>query len=246
MLLEEAARINSAAFITDDPVQFPRRFDRLEDVEIAGLLCATIAWGNRRMICRNCDRLLALMGHQPFKFVMDEAYEDVEDDVNIHRTFFGRNLKHYLRGLRLVYSRYGSIDAMAASLGVASMADGAPWTVAQALSRHLAEANGGAADSRCLPTRVDTSALKRLNMWLRWMVRRDGIVDLGVWRSMEPTQLYIPLDVHVVDTARQLGLLTRKAVDRRAAYGLTSAMRTLDPADPARMDFALFGIGMRL
>ncbi|MCM1292227.1 MAG: TIGR02757 family protein [Bacteroides sp.] len=242
LLDSEAARINSPTFIADDPVQFPRMFSSLPDIEIAALLSASIAWGNRTMICRNCGKMLALMGHDPHRYVMDRAYEDLPDG-NIHRTFFARNLRHFLRGLHRVYSRYDSLNDFARHHHVAD--DVAPaWRLVQLLNHELAEANGGVSDSRCLPLNLRTTALKRVNMALRWLVRRDGIVDLGVWDAIAPSQLYIPLDVHVGNTARDLGLITRKSADRRTVEELTAILRTLRPDDPCYYDYALFGIGI--
>ncbi|MDE7470892.1 MAG: TIGR02757 family protein [Paramuribaculum sp.] len=242
LLEEEAARINSPAFIDSDPVQFPRRYDTLQDIEIASLLCASIAWGNRKMICRDCDRMLSLMEGQPHRFVMEQAYEDLPD-MNIHRTFFARNLRHYLRGLHEVYARYGSVQEFARKCDIAS--DPLPaWALVGHLNSVLAAANGGAEDSRCLPLNLKTTALKRVNMALRWLVRNDGIVDLGVWDVLTPDRLVIPLDVHVGDTARNLGLIERKANDKRTALELTETLRRWRPDDPVWFDFALFGIGM--
>lgn len=243
LLDREAARINSPAFIADDPVQFPRRFSSVPDIEIAGLLSATIAWGNRRMICNNCNRLLSLMDNRPYDYLMDEGYEDLPPEQNIHRTFFGRNFRHMMRGLRRIYARHGSLDAFSAACG-APAAETPAWHLAAALNAQLSEANGGVSDSRCLPLNLGNSALKRLNMALRWFVRDDGIVDLGIWKSLRPSQLYIPLDVHAGNTARALGLLKRRANDRRAVMDLTDAVRPMRPGDPAFYDFALFGIGI--
>ena len=242
LLDREAMRINNIDFIDRDPVQFPRRFSKLQDIEIASLLSATIAWGNRKMICRDCDRMLALMGHDPYNFIMDGAYEDIPD-MNIHRTFFARNLRHFLRGLRLLFSRHGSVDALARDCG-AAQSEFPAWHLAEAINTILAEANEGTGDSRCLPLNLTTTALKRLNMALRWLVRDDGIVDMGVWSSLKPSQLYIPLDVHVGNTARALGLVDRRANDRRTAVELTSMLRSRRPADPVWFDYALFGIGI--
>lgn len=242
LLFEEARRINSPAFIDADPVQFPRRFTRLQDIEIASLLCSSIAWGNRKMICRDCDRMLALMGHDPYNYVMDAAYEDLPDG-NIHRTFFARNLRHFLRGLNRIYSRYPSLDAFAAANRVGE-SDFPSWTLAELINGELAAANDGYGDSRCLPLNMRQTALKRFNMALRWLVRDDGIVDLGVWKSIRPDQLFIPLDVHVGNTARNLGLIDRRANDRRTVEQLTAVLRQLNPADPVLFDYALFGIGI--
>lgn len=249
LLDSEAARINSKEFIADDPVQFPRRFSDLRDIEISALLTSSIAWGNRRMICRDCNRLLALMDNHPYEFMADGAYEELPDDDNIHRTFFNRHLKYYLRGLRRIYSRHGSLQEFGRAAGIADSV--APsWKLIEAVNAELAEANAPAADSatasRCLPQNLRTTALKRVNMALRWLVRNDGIVDLGVWDVITPAQLYIPLDVHVGDVSRELGLLTRKADDRRSVVELTERLRRYNPVDPCIYDFALFGIGMKL
>lgn len=243
LLDSEAARINSEAFIADDPVQFPRRFELLPDIEIASLLCSSIAWGNRRMICRDCDRMLALMDNDPHSYVMDRGYEDLPDEINIHRTFFGRNFKHFLRGLRVVYSSFGSLQGFASAAGIATSPHPS-WSLVEALNAVLADANGGVGDSRCLPLNLATTALKRVNMALRWLVRNDGIVDLGVWNVITPAQLFIPLDVHVGNVARSLGLVSRKANDRRTVEELNAILVTLRPHDPVFYDYALFGIGM--
>ncbi len=243
LLDSEAAAINRPEFIDDDPVQFPRRFSDLRDIEIAALLTSSIAWGNRKMILRDADRMLALMDNQPYKFVMERGYEDLPEHQNIHRTFFTDNLKHYLRGLNAVYTRYGSVDEMAAAIG-ASDSVAPAWLIADALNRMFADANDGCGDSRCLPLNTGNTALKRLNMALRWLVRDDGIVDMGVWHSIRPAQLYIPLDVHVAGVSRDLGLLNRRSNDRKAVEELTEVLRTLRPDDPALYDFALFGIGV--
>lgn len=245
LLDSEARRINSEAFISDDPIQFPRRFSSLPDIEITALLCATLAWGNRRMICRDCEKLLTLMDNQPYAYVIDEGYLDLDPDINIHRTFFGRNLRHYLRGLRAIYTRHGSLNDFARGIG-AGEAEAPAWRLAEGLNAELSAANSGCTDSRCLPVNTSTTALKRLNMALRWLVRRDGIVDLGVWDTITPAQLRIPLDVHVGDVSRELGLLCRRSNDRKAVEELTGHLREFNPDDPTLYDFALFGIGMRL
>ena len=242
LLNREAARYNSPDFISADPVQFPRMFSEQRDIEIASLLASTIAWGNRTMICRSANKMFGLMDWQPYNYVMDAGYEELPDG-NIHRTFFNRNLKHYLRGLRAIYEKYGTLENFARACGAAD-AEAPSWHLAEAINGALADANGGCADCRCLPLGLDKSALKRFNMALRWLVRDDGIVDMGVWKALKPSQLFIPLDVHVGNVTRGLGLLDRKQNDRRAVEELTATLRTLRPADPVVYDFALFGIGI--
>ena len=238
----EATRINNINFIADDPVQFPRRFNQLQDIEIVALLSATIAWGNRKMICNNCNKMLDLMDNQPYNYVLDRGYEELPD-MNIHRTFFARNLRYFLRGLNLIYTKYNSLHDFAKYISI-STSEFPSWKLVEELNKVFADANNGESDSRCLPGNLKNTALKRINMALRWLVRNDGIVDMGVWDIIKPSQLFIPLDVHVGNTSRELGLLSRKANDRQSAIELTHTLRTMRPHDPIWYDFALFGIGI--
>lgn len=242
LLDREVLRYNRPEFIDDDPVQFPRLYTDKRDIEIAALLVSTIAWGNRTMICRDASRMLAMLGHQPYRYMMERAYEELPQG-NVHRTFFNANLAHYLRGLRGIYAEYGSLEDFAAAVG-APQSETPAWHLAGALSARLTEANGGVADPRCLPCGLDKTALKRFNMALRWLVRDDGIVDLGIWHVIRPDQLRIPLDVHVGNVSRALGLLRRRSNDRLAVEELTSRLRGYCPGDPVKYDFALFGAGV--
>ncbi len=243
LLDSEAKRINNVDFIEKDPVQFPRRFEKLQDVEIAGLLSAIIAWGNRKMICRDAERMLTLMDNEPYAYVMDEGYEDLNPDMNLHRTFFARHFQYFLRGMRRIYENYGSLDAFSAAIR-AGEAEAPAWKLVEEMQKIMSDVNGGATCSQCLPVNLDKTALKRINMALRWFVRDDGIVDMGVWKSIPKSKLYIPLDVHVGNVSRELGLLTRKANDRKSVEELTGVLRTLRPDDPCIYDYALFGIGV--
>lgn len=244
LLISEATRINSPAFIADDPVQFPRRFSALPDIEIASLVAAIMAWGNRRMICRDIDRFLEMTDNQPHAYLMEKAYEHIDDETNLHRTLFGRHIKHLFRGLHKIYSDFGSLDAFASALRIGEADEYPSFALAKAVQAVCEAENGGVSCSRCLPTNFKTTALKRLNMALRWLVRDDGIVDLGVWKSIPKSRLLIPMDVHVGNTARQLGLLDRKANDRRSTEELTQLLATLRPDDPVFFDYALFGLGI--
>lgn len=243
LLDTEAARINNPTFIGEDPVQFPRRFSKLQDIEIVAFLSSIIAWGNRKMICRDAERMLALMDNEPYRYVMDEGYEDLNPRQNIHRTFFGEHFSYFLRGMREIYKKYGSLDAFSA--GVCAGDSEAPsWKLVEEMQNVMSDINNGATCSQCLPVNLQQTALKRINMALRWLVRDDGIVDMGVWKSIPKSKLYIPLDVHVGNISRELGLLNRKANDRKSVEMLTGLLHTLRPDDPAIYDFALFGIGV--
>lgn len=239
----EAKRINRPEFITNDPVQFPRRFSRLQDIEIAAFISAIIAWGRRSMICRNADRILSLMDGEPYKYVMDKGYEDLDPAMNLHRTFFAHHLIYFLRGLNRIYNDYGSLDAFGTQLKVGD-AEAPSWKLVEEMEKVMRDVNDGENCSQCLPVNLESTALKRINMALRWLVRDDGIVDMGVWKSIPKSKLYIPLDVHVGNTARDLGLLSRRANDRKSVMLLTDTLRTLRPDDPVFYDYALFGIGV--
>lgn len=243
LLDSEASRINNSDFIDKDPVQFPRRFERLQDIEIAGLLSAIIAWGNRKMICRDAERMLTLMDNEPYAYVMDEGYEDLNPDMNLHRTFFARHFQYFLRGMRKIYKDYGSLDAFSTEMHTFE-SEAPAWKLVEEMQKVMSAENGGTTCSQCLPVNLNQTALKRINMALRWFVRDDGIVDMGVWKSIPKSKLYIPLDVHVGNVSRELGLISRKANDRKSVELLTGALKELRPDDPCIYDYALFGIGV--
>ncbi len=244
LLNSESERINSPQFIDADPIQFPRRFETLQDIEIVAFLSASIAWGNRKMICHNCEKMLQLMDFQPYNYVMDCGYDDIHDRFNIHRTFFSDDFSFFLRGLNRIYNKYGSINTFAKSNHISEQEFPA-WELIRLMNEEFDAANIEYPTSkRCLPRDLSKTALKRINMALRWLVRNDGIVDMGVWDCLKPKDLYIPLDVHVGDTARELGLLTRKANDKTSVALLTAELRKMRPDDPVFYDFALFGIGI--
>lgn len=217
---------NTPAFVADDPVQFPRRFSALPDIETVAILISQLSWGNRKMILRDAERLLALMQGEPHAWLMSEQWREVPDERNIHRTMFGRDLKAVCFRLREIYSRYDCLH---------------DWC-----KRHCPRDYPAAFLSNVLygTSLQSQSAHKRLNMALRWLVRDDGIVDMGVWNFITPAQLFIPLDTHVMQSARALGLLSMKTPGLRAVRLLTEALRRFDPLDPVRYDFALFGYGI--
>ena len=225
------------AFIADDPVQFPRRYKKREDIEIAAFLSATIAWGRRDMILRSAEKMFTLMKPSPHAFVMSGEYKKLKS-ANIHRTFFEDDLKYYCRGLERCYAKYGNLEKLFASTpgvweGIALFREEMAKANKNEYSRHISD-----------PGDVDKngSACKKFNLALRWLVR-EGPVDLHLWKSIKPAVLYIPLDVHVARTARRLRLLQRKSNDKKAVIELTEKLREFCPQDPVKYDFALFGMG---
>lgn len=241
---ELVAKNNTVAFIKDDPVQFPHRYSDKRDIEIVAFLVATIAWGNRKMILNSANKMLELMGKSPYDYVMSGGYEKLEPDKCMHRTFFGRDLKYYCNGMRWIYER-SDIGGNESLENVFFNEEHDVWGGIQHFRDLMAKANGGTSKHISNPSceaPMKGSACKRLQMALRWLVRNDGIVDLGIWKQLKPKDLMIPLDVHVARVSREIGLLDRKSNDRMAVEMLTSRLRDFDEEDPVKYDFALFGV----
>ena len=236
---------NTEAFIKDDPVQFPHRYSDIHDIEIVAFLVATIAWGNRKMILNNANKMLETMGKSPYDFVMSGGCEKLDDVKCVHRTFFNRDFKYYCKGLKYLYEvpRCARNDSSLEDIFYNEEHD--VWKGIQNFRDLMAEANCTTSkhiSNPCCDSPMKGSACKRLHMALRWLVRNDGIVDLGVWKRLSPKDLMIPLDVHVARVSRDLGLLERKSNDRMAVELLTEKLRQFDENDPVKYDFALFGV----
>ena len=236
-----AAKFNVPEFIEQDPVQYPRRYKRIQDIEISAFLTATISWGKRSIILKSARRMHEIMGTSPYDYVMSKGYEHL-GSANIHRTFFEDDMAFICRGLRNLYLQFHSCEALFCSEKQKSRT---LWDGLAKFRSYIEEANNGypPKSMRHISNPQSTSACKRLHLALRWLVRKDNIVDLGIWRNITPSELMIPLDVHVGNTARKLGLLRRRQNDRIAVEELTTYLRTLNPEDPVLYDFALFGVG---
>ena len=240
VLLDELAeRYNTASFIDDDPVQFPHRYSLLQDIEIVSFLTATIAWGRRAMILNSAKKMLNLMGTSPYDYVMSGGWETLGERRSLHRTFFTDDLAYICRGLKKLYTQHQSLEEI--FIGHKNY-----WDGIASFRESLASANDGLYSKHISNPGSETNgaACKRLHLALRWLVRNDGIVDLGVWKHIPCSQLIIPLDVHVGRIARLLEMTNRKSNDRIAAEQITTTLRLLDPHDPIKYDFALFGYGI--
>jgi uncharacterized protein (TIGR02757 family) len=242
-LEEKYHQYNQPEFILTDPVQVPKKFSDARDIEIAGFFSATLAWGQRCTIIRNASRLMRLMGHAPFDFVMGHGKKDLEVfNSFVHRTFNGTDTIFFIQSLQHIYKKYGSLGALF------TQAYQENQSVKEALAFFRAEFFSSPHPARTGKHISDVnrnSAAKRLNMFTRWMVRKDrGGVDLGIWKDISPAHLFIPLDLHVAKVARSLGLLQRKQNDWKAVEELTARLRELDPEDPVKYDYALFGLGL--
>jgi uncharacterized protein (TIGR02757 family) len=242
LLEDRYLRYNSPAFVPDDPVAIPHRYSQARDQEVAGLLAATLAWGQRPTILRSCLALLARMDDAPHAFVCQASTKELDAlDGFVHRTFNGTDARSFVLGLRHIYTTHASLEDLWLAAGGADMAAGL-----QAFHAAMTTAPGVAPRShKHVPDVQKGAAAKRLNMYLRWMVRQDRRgVDLGLWTRLSPAGLLLPLDLHTGRVARALGLLHRPQSDWRAVQEVTAALRLLDPADPVKYDFALFGLGI--
>lgn len=239
LLEAKAASYNNTRFIETDPIQIPHGFQAKEDREISAFLTATIAWGNRKMIIRNAAGMMELLGNSPYDFVMEADPEQIE--YFVHRTFQTDDLRFFVLALRNIYANHGGLEAV-----FARHAQGDRLQVAiHEFKRTFFEIDHPMRSRKHLPDPMTGSAAKRINMFLRWMVRKDNSgVDLGIWESIRPSQLSCPLDVHSGNVARKLGLLNRRQNDAKALLELDQNLRSMDPSDPVKYDFALFGLGV--
>lgn len=245
-VLDEAyERFATPDFIADDPIQVPRSFSERGNAEVIGFLTATIAWGQRRTIIANAHKLVRLMDHAPHDFVLHASPAELRTlEHFVHRTFNGTDLRYFIRALRQLYVEFGDLES--AFLGEHE-GDGA-WHAGTAIHRFKQRFFGLRHPARTTKHVADPakgSNAKRLNMYLRWMVRpADRGVDLGLWTRIRPADLMVPLDVHTGRVGRAFGLLLRSQDDWRAVEELTEALRHFDPKDPVKYDIALFGLGV--
>ena len=239
---EKVALYNHPNFIETDPIQIPHRYTLKEDKEIAGFLAATIAWGNRKMIINNAHKMMQLLGNAPYDFVMSHTASDLERLENfVHRTFNGQDFSLFVKNLQHIYLAHGGLESVFVQhQGETSLQD----SIA-AFKTIFFEKNVLQRSTKHISDPRKQSACKRINMWLRWNCRKDTKgVDLGIWQSIAPAKLSCPLDVHSGNVARKLGLLHRKQNDAKALLELDTNLRLLDPNDPVKYDFALFGLGV--
>jgi uncharacterized protein (TIGR02757 family) len=245
LLDERVALYNQPAFIANDPISIPHQYTLLQDIEISALWTAVFSWGLRKTIINKANELFALMDHSPYDFVMHHSEEESKRLLHfVHRTFQSTDTLYFLHFFRNYYRENDSLQSAftqqtdASSPSVKDMLAGfhdiffdSEWAP-QRTRKHIATPMRGA-------------SCKRLNMFLRWMVRHDASgVDLGLWHEISPADLMIPLDVHVQRIAQKLGLLNREKSDWKAVEELTAQLRLMDPEDPVKYDYALFGMGV--
>lgn len=236
---------NQLSFIKDDPISIPHSFTKKQDIEIAGFFAAIFAWGNRTTIINKSKELMQLMDYNPYAFCLNHSDNELKKLLAFkHRTFNATDLLYFIAFLKMHYSKHNSLETAFTKWmhkkdetienglkGFYHYFFSLP-DIPERTRKHIASPE-------------KNSSCKRLNMYLRWMVRKDdNAVDLGIWKNISPSQLICPVDVHVARVAKALNLLQRQSVDWQAALELTAVLRTLDKADPVKYDFALFGTGV--
>lgn len=242
---EKVATYNRPDFIESDPICIPHSYQKLQDIEIAGFIAATLAWGQRPTIIRKCRELLERMDHAPHDFVLHHSEDDLKGLLDFkHRTFNTTDTLYFIEFFRWFYAQHQSLEE-AFLHGTNREAPEMEQAIAgfHRLFFSLPDAPDRTRKHVATPERK--SACKRINMFLRWMVRRDDAgVDFGLWQTFSPASLICPCDLHVGRVARRFGLITRQQNDWRTAMELTENLRKLDPSDPVKYDFALFGLGV--
>lgn len=237
---EKVLQFNTKSFIEDDPIQIPYKYSRKEDIEISAFLACTIAWGNRTMIIKNAYRMMELMDESPFDFVVNHNENDLKGlQKFVHRTFNGEDLIFFIRALNNIYTKKGGMEALF------KMHQGESSLLLAIAQFHniFFEPEHDKRSEKHVANPDKGSVAKRINLFLRWMIRKDRIVDFGLW-DIPTSKLHCPLDVHSGNIARKLGLITRKNNDLAALEELDSNLRALDAEDPVKYDFALFGLGV--
>lgn len=239
---EKSQQYNQPFFITTDPIQIPKLFSEKENIEIAAFLAATLAWGQRPVIIRNARKLLSLMNDDPIQFLLNAGDDDWRlFEAFKHRTFNGEDCLVFLKSLRNIYASHGGLEQV---FSAGYRQSGSIFGALVYFRKIFFEPSHGQRSEKHVSDVEKGASAKRLNMFLRWMVRSDHCgVDFGLWKQIPASSLMLPLDLHTGNVARKLGLLTRKHNDWNAVEEVTERLREFDANDPIRYDFALFGLG---
>ena len=252
MLDSKVDQYNNFDFIHSDPIQIPHRFSGKEDIEIAAFLTATISWGQRKSIINNAFRLMDLMDNSPYEFLMDTAAtgngftSSTNPDIKrirnfVHRTFNGDDCLYFMESLGNIYLHHNGLEEV---FNRGYRMEGTIYGALNHFRNTFLSVPHATRIRKHISDVTANSSAKRLNMFLRWMVRSDDQeVDFGLWKNIPASALMLPLDIHSGNVARELGLLVRKQNDWKAVEEITSVLRSFDPSDPVKYDFALFGIG---
>ena len=237
---EKAKQYESPEFIKNDPIKILHQFNKKEDIEISGFLTSTISWGNRKTIIKNSQKIIEILDNSPYEFITNHEEKDLKK-INgfVHRTFNSDDLKYFIKSLKNIYLNYAGLE----SLFYKNIVDNNLQESIHHFKKIFFELKHNKRTRKHLPDPFNGSAAKRLNMFLRWMVRspKNG-VDFGIWKKIKSSQLSCPLDIHSGKIARKLGLIKRRQNDQKSLKQLDLNLRLYDPIDPVKYDFALFGL----
>jgi uncharacterized protein (TIGR02757 family) len=241
---EKVAQYNQPGFITHDPISIPHRFSKPQDIEISGFFAAILAWGQRKTIINKCLELFQLMDNAPHDFLIHHQESDLKNFLNFkHRTFNDVDTLYFIYFLSWFYRNHQSLEE-AFLIGQTGKVDSMESILTQFHQFFFSLPDSPTRTKKHIATPARKAACKRINMYLRWMVRSDQAgVDFGLWKKISPSQLICPCDLHVDRVGRKLGLITRKQTDWLTALELTDRLREFDAEDPVKYDFALFGLG---
>lgn len=241
LLEEKYDQYDRFSFIVNDPVSIPHLFEKKEDIEISAFLAATIAWGQRNTIIRNAEKLVQWMDYKPHEFIMNFSRKDIYPFKTFkHRTFNETDCIFFLHSLKNIYQNHGGLES---SFSISGSAEIIKYAIIK-FRQIFFQLHHEHRTEKHLSSPLANSSCKRLNLFLRWMVRKDARnVDFGIWNTFSQKDLICPLDVHTGNIARMLGLLKRKQNDWKAAMELTEILKNFDPFDPVKYDYALFGMG---
>jgi uncharacterized protein (TIGR02757 family) len=239
---EKSYQYESLEFIKDDPILIPHSFTKKEDIEISGFITSVISWGNRKSIINSAKKIIEFMDNSPFDFILNHTNEDLyKEKESIHRTFNSTDLNYFIVTLKRIYKDYNGLEDI-----LSDNSNGNDLQKRISTFKEIFFSLGHPIRTRKhLPSPIDGSSAKRFNMFLRWMVRsNEKGVDFGLWNKIDKSELSLPLDVHTGRIARLLGLLKRNTNDSKAVEEINLKLREMDPKDPVKYDFALFGLGV--
>ena len=236
---EKYQEYNNVKFIEDDPIQIPHLFTNHKDIEIAGFLTSIISWGNRKSIINNEKKMMNLLDNSPYDFIKNCKDSEIKKLEFVHRTFNSIDFRFFLHSLKNIYTQNESMEDVFLDNNSNFMFDGIIN-----FRKIFFSVNHEKRSQKHISNPLKNSCCKRINMFLRWMVRNDQNVDFGIWKKIKRSKLSCPLDVHTGRVARKLGLINRKQNDFKSLCELDKNLRLLDNEDPVKYDFSLFGLGM--
>jgi len=245
LLNDKYLHYNKLNFIENDPILIPHLFSKKEDIEISGFIASILAWGQRKTIINKCKELLSYMGNEPYDFILNFKETDLKPFENFkHRTFNGTDALYFMEALKQIYLKFGGLEN-AFSKGIKKGDNNVKNGIAEFKHIFFSLENSPQRTTKHIASPISYSACKRINMFLRWMVRKDKFgVDLGIWNEISSDKLICPCDVHVERVARHLGLISLPKPTWKMAEELTNNLRMFDKNDPVKYDFALFGLGV--